>query len=121
MGARRPSAIARAFGRTSAAEILPPLTRLLEIGVIERVSALARHEGGRIPTRYEIADPFLSFWYRYIDPRRGAIRRVRSAAEALALAGEDRGGCGWLRCPDGVRGHVSRDPDLFLSTGRVAA
>jgi AAA+ ATPase superfamily predicted ATPase len=88
MGARRPSDIARAVGRGGAAEVMPALNRLIEAGVIERVAALASRDSGRVPTRYELVDPFLAFWYRFIDPRRGAIRRVRTEDASLAIAGE---------------------------------
>ena len=37
---------------------------------------------------YEVADSFLAFWYRFIDPRRGAIRRVRTPERAAEIAAE---------------------------------
>jgi AAA+ ATPase superfamily predicted ATPase len=88
MGAHRPSDIARAVGRTGAAEMSAPLNRLIEAGVIDRVTAMGTSETSRARTRYEVADPFLSFWYRFIDPRRGAIRRVRTLERAAEIAGE---------------------------------
>lgn len=87
-GAQRPSDIARAVGRSGAAEVLPALTRLIDAGVILRTAALSTRDGGKPPARYEVADPFLAFWYRFIDPRRGAIRRVRSATASMILAAE---------------------------------
>jgi AAA+ ATPase superfamily predicted ATPase len=88
MGAHRPSEIAQAIGRSGAAEMIPALNRLLEAGVVSRTAPLTTREGGRPPARYEIADPFLAFWYRFIDPRRGAIRRVRSMEAADHIAAE---------------------------------
>lgn len=88
MGSRRPSDIARAVGRGGAAEVIPALNRLIEAGVIERITALSSRDTGRTPTRYEVADLFLAFWYHFIDPRRGAIRRVRTEDASLALARE---------------------------------
>jgi len=88
MGASRPSDIARAVGRGSAAEIVPQLNRLIELGIVDRVAALAAHDAGRASVRYEISDPFLGFWYRFVDPRRGAIRRVRTVEAAADLGRE---------------------------------
>jgi AAA+ ATPase superfamily predicted ATPase len=87
-GAHRPSDIARAVGRAGAAEAAPPLNRLIEAGVIDRVTALGSSDTSRPRTRYEVADPFLAFWYRFIDPRRGAIRRVRAPERAGEIAAE---------------------------------
>jgi len=88
MGAHRPSDIARAVGRASAAEVAPPLNRLIEAGVLTRMVALVAHETGRARTRYEVADPFLAFWYRFVDPRRGVIRRVRAMSGAIEIAAQ---------------------------------
>jgi AAA+ ATPase superfamily predicted ATPase len=88
MGAHRPSEIARAVGRSGAAEVILPLNRLIESGIIIRALALTTGDGAKARTRYEVADPFLAFWYRFIDPRRGLIRRVRTAADAARIATE---------------------------------
>jgi uncharacterized protein len=88
MGAHRPSDIARAVGRSGAADAAVPLNRLIEAGVIDRVTALGSSDTSRARTRYEVADPFLAFWYRFIDPRRGAIRRVRTPERATQIAAE---------------------------------
>lgn len=73
-GERRPSKIATAVGRTSANEILSHLERLRESGVIARVAPLtAAGEGPRQAARYVVADPFLSYWYRFVDPHRSAL------------------------------------------------
>ncbi len=88
MGAHRPSDIARAIGRSGAAEAGPPLNRLIEAGIIDRVTALGSADTSRARTRYEVADPFLAFWYRFIDPRRGAIRRLRTPERATEIAAE---------------------------------
>ncbi len=88
MGAQRPSDIARAVGYNGAAEVIPPLNRLTQAGIIERTASLTVREEGRTPARYELADPFLAFWYRFVDPRRGAVRRVRTAAASAGIAAE---------------------------------
>jgi len=87
-GAHVPSDIARAVGRHSAAEVVPQLNRLIEAGVVERSAALTTRTGGKAPTRYDVADQFLTFWYRFIDPRRGIINRARSAEDVAEIAAE---------------------------------
>lgn len=73
-GERRPSKIATAVCRNSANEILAHLERLRESGVIARVTPLtAAGEGARQAARYVVADPFLSYWYRFVDPHRSAL------------------------------------------------
>jgi len=88
MGAHMPGDIARAVGRHSAADVIPQLGRLIETGVVERTAALATRDGGRPPTRYDVADTFLAFWYRFVDPRRGIIRRAQSLEAAEQIASE---------------------------------
>ncbi len=87
-GAHTPGDIARAVGRHSAADVIPHLNRLIETGMVERTAALATRNSGRPPARYDVADTFLAFWYRFVDPRRGVIRRARSLEVAERIASE---------------------------------
>ncbi len=87
-GARMPGDIARAVGRHSAADVIPQLNRLIETGMVERTVALATRNGAKPPAHYDVADTFLAFWYRFVDPRRGIIRRAQSLEAAEQIAAE---------------------------------
>lgn len=92
-GERRPSKIATAVGRDSANEILSLLDRLRESGVIARVTPLtAAGEGPRQAARYVVADPFLAYWYRFIDPHRSVLEiGARSSLLRSMRTDADRG------------------------------
>jgi AAA+ ATPase superfamily predicted ATPase len=83
MGKSTPGDIAKEVGRHSAADIFDPLNRLVDLGIVARVTALTTHGERRSRSRYHIADPFLAFWYRFIDSRRSMLRRGQTT---IALA-----------------------------------
>ncbi len=56
------------------------LGRLVDIGVVARVNALTSRSDTRSPAHYYISDPFLAFWYRFIDSYRNMIRRGQADA-----------------------------------------
>jgi AAA+ ATPase superfamily predicted ATPase len=79
-GQTQPNLIAMATGARSPADIAPTLERLQEFGLVERVRPVTAEPGGRI-SRYIVADPFLAFWFRFVQPaeallERGFARRV---------------------------------------------
>lgn len=83
-GRVRPSTIAKGVGRDSANDVSTYLDSLREASVLDRVAPLLR--GGAGPTqaaRYVVADNFLSYWYRFVDPHRTALER---GIRALLLA-----------------------------------
>ncbi len=80
MGRRSPGDIAKAVGRNSATDISAQLARLVDIGVVVRVNALTSRSDARPATQYYISDPFLAFWYRFIDSYRNMIRRGQADA-----------------------------------------
>lgn len=68
-GEERPSDIARAVGRHSAAEIFDHLRRLQELHFLRRQVPVT--ESNRPRTQrvlYRLADPYLHFWFRYVSP-----------------------------------------------------
>jgi AAA+ ATPase superfamily predicted ATPase len=75
MGQQTPGPIARAVGRASANDIFGQLGRLVEMGIVRRMSPMNVHPGKRPVPRYLVADPFLAFWYRFVDGRRSMLRR----------------------------------------------
>jgi AAA+ ATPase superfamily predicted ATPase len=74
-GAGTPRNIADAVGRKSANEITPYLDNLRDARVIERrPSRIADGEAARIAL-FVVKDPFLAYWYRFVDPNRSALQR----------------------------------------------
>lgn len=74
-GARTPSGIAKEVGRASASEVTPYLDKMREARVIERRASLdATGEAERIAL-YVVRDPFLAYWYRFVDRHRSELQR----------------------------------------------
>lgn len=74
MGQRRPSDIARAIGKASAQDVSAQLGALLDLELIRReVPITERHRPHSRASLYFLADNYLSFWYRYVDPGRSLI------------------------------------------------
>jgi hypothetical protein len=75
-GQRKPSDIARAIGKTSAQDVAPHLATLQDLGLVVREIPVTEHSHSRSRTSlYNIADNYLSFWYRYVDPSLGLVTR----------------------------------------------
>ena len=55
-----------------------PLSRLVELGLVEREIPFGALERDSKRSRYRIADPFLSFWFRFASPRRSLIEARQS-------------------------------------------
>jgi AAA+ ATPase superfamily predicted ATPase len=75
-GERKPSDIARAIGKNSAQDIAPALETLRDLGLVAREVPIT--EGRQSRSRnslYGIADAYLDFWYRFVDPSRSLIAR----------------------------------------------
>jgi len=75
-GERRPSDIARAIGKNSAQDIAPALETLRDLGLILREVPVTEIRQSRSRTSlYWVADNYLDFWYRFVDPARSLIAR----------------------------------------------
>jgi uncharacterized protein len=75
-GARKPSDIARAIGKDSAQDVTPQLATLQELGLVVReVPVTERSQPRSRSSLYWIADPYLDFWYRFVDPSRSLVAR----------------------------------------------
>ena len=73
-GNRRPSDIARAIGRQAAQDVSAQLQSLLELNLIRRdVPITERQRPLSRNSLYFLADNYLAFWYRYVDPNRSLI------------------------------------------------
>ncbi len=55
-----------------------PLGRLVDLGLVEREVPFGAAERDSKRSRYVIADPFLSFWFRFASPRRSLIEARQS-------------------------------------------
>ena len=75
-GERRPSGIAQAIGRDSAQAVAPQLSVLQDLGLLIREVPITERGQARSRTSlYFIADNYLDFWYRFVDPARGLVSR----------------------------------------------
>jgi AAA+ ATPase superfamily predicted ATPase len=77
-GRRKPSDIARTIGRRSAQDVAPHLEVLQGLGLVTRRVPVTDR---KLPTSrrslYWLADNYLAFWYRYVDPLGGLIVQGR--------------------------------------------
>lgn len=71
-GAHRVSEIAARLGLPATA-LSHSLARLLELGLLERQLPFGRSTRDTKRTAYQIGDPFLGFWYRWVDPNRSRL------------------------------------------------
>jgi AAA+ ATPase superfamily predicted ATPase len=66
-GYREPGKIARSIGLTSSTQISPYLEKLTSSRIIEKRLPVTASEKSRIG-RYHVRDPFLRFYFRFIEP-----------------------------------------------------
>jgi len=66
-GQTQPNEIAQAAGYHSPTDIAGILRRLQDMQLIERLVPIRASDKGRI-SRYVVADPFLAFWFRFVQP-----------------------------------------------------
>lgn len=75
-GARKPSDIARAIGKSSASDISPMLPTLIGLGLLVRETPVTQiREPKSRQSLYFVADQYLDFWYRFVDPARSLVSR----------------------------------------------
>jgi len=70
-GCHRLSEIAARLGKP-ATSLTRPLALLHDIGLVARELPFGEHPRSK-RSRYRIADPFLRFWYRFVDPNRSLL------------------------------------------------
>jgi AAA+ ATPase superfamily predicted ATPase len=89
-GERRPSDIARAIGKKSAQDISSSLETLRGLGLVLREVPITEIYRSRSRNSlYWIADAYLDFWYRFVDPSQSLVARglgERLWDEAIAPA-----------------------------------
>ena len=83
-GSHRLSEIAGRLGKPSTS-LSRPLQRLIDLGLVRRTMPFGAsvRAGGR--SLYRIADPFLSFWFRFVEANRSrlATRQISAVARAV--------------------------------------
>jgi AAA+ ATPase superfamily predicted ATPase len=71
-GCHRPSEIAGRLGKP-ATSLSRPLQRLLELEIIRRETPFGSSARDSKRTLYRIADPYLRFWFRFVEPNRSRL------------------------------------------------
>lgn len=71
-GCHRVSEIAGRIGKP-ATSLARPLARLVDLGFVERQTPFGTAPRDTKRSLYRLADPFLRFWFRFVEPRRTAI------------------------------------------------
>lgn len=71
-GCHRASEIAGRLGK-AATSLSRPLQRLIEMDLIHRETPFGASERSGKRTLYRISDPFLRYWFRFVDPERSRL------------------------------------------------
>jgi len=75
-GERKPSDIARAIGKNSGQDIAPALETLRDLGLVAREVPITEARQSRSRNSlYWVADSYLEFLHRFVDPSRSLIAR----------------------------------------------
>jgi AAA+ ATPase superfamily predicted ATPase len=81
-GAHRLSEIAGRLGKPATA-LSRPLQRLVDLDLVARETPFGAHGRDSKRSAYKIRDPFLRFWFRFVDPNRSRLES-RQIAQTLA-------------------------------------
>lgn len=84
-GCHRLSEIAGRIGKP-ASSLARPIALLVDLGMVRRDLPFGEHPRSSKRARYRIADPFVRYWYRFVDPNRsllqaGQLDRVQASAQ----------------------------------------
>ncbi|MGH2378517.1 MAG: ATP-binding protein [Candidatus Limnocylindria bacterium] len=90
-GARSAGNVAKGIGKNSATDVKIYLDELREARVAERRPALAAKGEAQRTAMYVLTDPFLSYWYRFIDPNKSTLERGNLAPTLALLADPQEG------------------------------
>lgn len=107
-GANRLSEIASRCNEP-ATNLSRPLRKLIDIGLLEKELPFGADEKDSKKTLYKIADPFMSFYYRFVVPNRSFIeldRRMPIEQTMNAHFSEFVSGCWEKLCRDAVTGNM---------------
>ncbi len=84
-GCHRLSEIAGRLGRPATA-LARPLARLIDLGLVRRDLPFGAEPRSAKRSAYRIADPFLDFWFTFVEPNRSRLAARREASVALEIA-----------------------------------
>lgn len=107
-GVNRLSEIAGKMGRPST-ELSRPLGKLISLGFIERDIPFGESPRSTKRSIYKVADPFMSFFYRYVIPNRSLIGLGRSEMVCKMIEGSlsEFVGARWeILCRHAVSGNM---------------
>lgn len=107
-GANRLSEIASRCNEQST-NLSRPLRKLIDLGFLERETPFGTEEQNAKKSLYKIADPFLSFYYRFVVPHRSFIElnRMQTIEHAINQQFTSYVGMHWERlCRDAVTGNT---------------
>lgn len=88
-GCHRVSEIAGRLGKP-ATSLGRPLQRLMEMGLVDREVPFGAAARGSKRTFYRISDPFLSFWFRFVEPSRSRLEARQLQAVEREIAAKVR-------------------------------
>jgi hypothetical protein len=86
-GCHRMSEIAARLGKP-ATSLTRPLHRLRELGLIRREQPFGSSQKNTKKTLYHLDDPFLGFWFRYVEPNRSRLEARREAKVLQEIRGD---------------------------------
>jgi len=90
-GARSAGDIATGTGKKSATDVAFYLEGLRDARVVERRPALTARGEGERTAMYVLTDPFLNYWYRFVDPNKSTLERGNTRPTKARLAHKDAG------------------------------
>jgi AAA+ ATPase superfamily predicted ATPase len=84
-GCHRASEIASRLGKP-ATSLSRPLRRLIEMDLVVREIPFGAATRGTKRTLYKIGDPFLRYWFRFVEPERSRLeaRRIEAVEQRIA-------------------------------------
>ncbi len=83
-GCHRLSEIAGRLGKP-ATSLSRPMERLLELGLVHRVVPFGLSSRDTKRSLYRIADPFLRFWFRFVEPNRSRLEARQTSGVAREI------------------------------------
>ncbi len=110
--------IASAMGKKSS-ELSKPMKNLIEMAYLRREVPFGEDENKSKKTLYQVDDPFLDFYYKFIEPNKSAIAMCRGdfVEKLIAKSFNTHAGGIWERlCQIAVSGN-----DMFGHTWKMAS
>lgn len=116
-GCHRMSEIAARIGKP-ATSLTRPLKRLQDLGLVDREVPFGSSARGGRRSLYEIADPLLAFWFRFVEPHRSLLGegQVETVSRLVRAEFDQHVGRSWERL---ARRFVSRSEFQGISWRRA--